>query len=291
MTLLSSAPRFTRFSLAGALVLGLATLSGCGIGALSGPNSLNVTAGGAIGTIHGGPNPVTGATVTIYATGDVSGNSTGYGVGTALQTATSDAGGNFTFAGGYTCPAQQYAYVVAYGGKTGSNAVNSNSILMAALGPCSSISSSTFILINELTTAAAGYALSNFLNVSGDAVHGYVVGIGAPATNNATSGCVSNAYYGTGSCPTTSAAGLKHAFANAAALVNYSTGQPNATTSNGALVPVQFINTLGNILQACVNSSGGGTNTASGAPSTTTSTGGGTTHDGTLCGKLFAYTS
>ena len=35
--------------------------------------------------------------------------------------------------------------------------------------------------------------------------------------------------------------------------------QLNATTANGAIVPVQFINTLGNILQACVNSNGGGT--------------------------------
>jgi hypothetical protein len=293
MTLSSSGSRITRISLAAALALSLATLSGCGIGNLTAPNSTDTTAARTNGVIHGGPNPVSGATVILYATGNSSGVSTGYGVGTAIQTATttSDSGGNFSFAGGYTCPANQFAYVVAYGGKTGSNTANPNSVLMAALGPCSNVNASTFILMNELTTVAAAYALSNFMAITGDSVHGYAVGVGAPATNNASSGCVSNAYYGTGTCPTTSAAGLKHAFANATALVNTSNGQPNGTTSNGALVPVQFINTLGNILQACVNSNGGGTNTTTGAPSTTTSTAGGTTNDGTNCGKLFAYTS
>ena len=288
MIFLSSSQRATHVSLAIGLALGLATLSGCGIGTRTVPNSTATTAVGTSGTIHGGLSPVTGATVTLYASGDSNGNSAGYGVGNALQTAVSDSSGSFQFAGGYTCPANQYAYVVATGGKTGSNAVNSNSILMAALGPCSGVSSSTFTLINELTTIAAGYALNNFMTVTGDAVHGYTVGIGAPATNNAAAGCVANAYYS--GCTTTTAAGLKHAFINAEALVNTTNGQPNATTFAGAIVPVPFINTLGNVLQACVNSSGGGTDPTSGLPNVSFSAAG-TTNDGTICGKLFAYTS
>ncbi|HZL27353.1 MAG TPA: hypothetical protein VFC39_12590 [Acidobacteriaceae bacterium] len=291
MTLLSSTQRIIRISLAGGLALGLATLAGCGVGNGAPATGFDTTVGHVQGTIHGGPNPVGGATVTLYATGDTSGNSTGYGVGQSLQTAKSDASGNFSFEGGYTCPANQYAYMVATGGKTGSNNVNPNSVLMAALGPCSGVSSSTFVIINELTTVAAGYTLSNFMNITGNAVTGYVVGIGAPATNNAPNGCVNNSYYGTGTCPTTAAAGLAHAFANAAALANSSGGSINATTKNGAIVPVQLINTLGNILQACVNSNGGGTDLAAGAPTTTTSTAGGTTNDGTPCGKLFSYIS
>lgn len=291
MNSLSSTQSVIRISLAAGLALGLATLSGCGVGLMSGNTTSDTVSGRIAGTIHGGPNPVSGATVTLYATGASGGASTGYGVGTVLQTATSDAGGNFTFAGGYTCPAGQFAYVVASGGKTGANNVNPNSVLLDAIGTCANLSASTFTVINELTTIAAGYTLSNFMNITGDAVHGYVVSIGAPATNNAPSGCVSNSFYGTGTCPTTSAAGLAHAFANASMLVNSFSGQVNTTSSTGAIIPYQFINTLGNVLQACVNSNGGGTDLTAGTPTTTTSTAGGTTNDGTPCGKLFAFTS
>jgi hypothetical protein len=275
-----------RISLAGTMAFGLATLAGCGVGS-SALDTADTVGARASGVIHGGPNPISGATLTLYATGSGALN-LGYGIGVPLQTATSDANGNFTFAGGYTCPANQFAYLVATGGKTGSNAINHNSVLMTAIGPCSGVSASTFTWINELTTVAAGYALNNFMSFTGDAVHGYSVGIGAPPTNNAATGCVANAYYS--GCTTTAAAGLKHAFANAVALVNPTTGQPNPTTATGALVPVQLINTLGNVLQACVNSGGGGTDATTGAPTTTTSAAG-TTNDGTLCGKLFAYTS
>ena len=293
MNPLSSTQSFLRISLAVGLALGLATLSGCGIGNGAPATGFDTTIGHIQGTLHGGPNPINGAKVALYATGDSTGASTGYGVGTSLVSTTTDANGNFNFSssGSYTCPANQYAYIVATGGKTGSNNANPNSVLMAAIGPCTSVSSSTFVIVNELTTVAAGYALSNFMNVTGDAVNGYVIGIGAPATNNASAGCVNNAYYGTGTCPTTSAAGLAHAFANATALANSGGGSVNATTASGALVPVQEINTLGNILQACVNSNGGGTDLTSGAPTTTTSTAGHTTNDGTPCGKLFSYTS
>jgi hypothetical protein len=283
----SLSARRLQIPLAALLTLGLTALSGCGLGSLATPNGTSTTAVAMRGVLHGGPNPVVGARVVIYATGDATGASVGYGTGTALQTATSDAGGNFSFAGGYTCPANQFAYVVAFGGKTGSNATNPNSVLMTALGPCSGVSSSTFIFINELTTIASAYALNNFMTVTGDAVNGYAVGIGAPATNNASAACVVNAYYP--SCTTTAASGLKHAFINATALVSNTTGIPAPTTASGAIVPVPFLNSLGNTLQACVNSGGGGTNGA-GAPTTTTSSSG-TTHDGTLCGELFAYAS
>lgn len=279
--------RSTHLLVAGTLAAGFLTLTGCGLGSAAG--GTDTVAARMKGNLHGGPNPISGATITVYATGDSTGTSTGYGVGTALQSTTTDVNGNFSFAGGYTCPAGQFAYVTAAGGNTGGNTPNPNSLLMAAIGPCESTSSSTFILMNELTTVAAGYALSNFMTITGDAKNGYVVGVGAPATNNAKAGCVNNSYYGSANCPMTASAGLKHAFQNAEMLVDYASGVPAQTTANGALVPTALINTLGNILQACVNSGGGGTD-ATGA-TTTTIGANGTGHDGTPCGKLFAFTS
>jgi hypothetical protein len=279
-----------------ALVAGLSlAVTGCAVNSYIPANGTDAIAAPVTGIIHGGPNPVVGAEVILYST-----TSSGYGVGSLLQEATqvgasahqdTSSTGSFSFAGGFTCPAGQFAYVAAYGGNSGSGN-NPNSVLMAALGPCSNISSSTYVWIDELTTVAAGYALSNFINISGNALAatGYTVGVGASATNNASSGCVSNAFYGRTSCPTTSAAGLAHAFAMAGNLVNTTTGQVNQTTSNSAVIPAQLINTLGNVLQTCVNSTGGGTSTTTGLPTTTT-TSSGASHDGTACGRLSAYTS
>lgn len=291
MTLSISA---TRTLLAASLATGLAFLSGCGVGTVANADNTDTSVGKLAGVIHGGPNPIVGARVVIYAT-----TSSGYGVGAQLQEANqqgasagqdTDVNGGFQFAGGYNCPAGQYAYVAVYGGKTGSNAVNPNSILMAALGPCSSLYSGTTYLgnlieINELTTIAAAYSLSNFMTVTGNSATGFTVGVGAPSTNNATAGCVSNSYYGTGTCPTTVSPGLRDAFANAANLISYYGFSPNATTANGATVPVQLLNTMGNSLQDCVNSAGGGTDGTGVGTSTPTA------NDGTACGQLFSFTS
>src|ERR1700723_3660340 len=83
---------------------------------------------GLSGTVHGGPNPVSGATVTLYATKTTaspsSANNYGYGVlGQVLGTATTNSSGNFSFTGTeISCPAGQQAYIVSAGGKTGANA-------------------------------------------------------------------------------------------------------------------------------------------------------------------------
>jgi hypothetical protein len=292
MTLSSSASRLMRISLAGALALGLATLSGCGIGSpdiTASPMVVPAFSGKAIG----GQIPIAGATVKAYAT-----TSTGYGTATMLQEATqqgsslgqdSDGNGSFSFAGGYTCPAGQFIYLVTSGGNTGANAVNPNSVLVAALGRCEDLFTNTsggpfdggFVYINELTTVAAAYALGNFSAVTGTGA-ATVVKIGAPATNNATqvsgvsTGCVAN---GT-TCTTTAAAGLAHAFLNATNLVNpfvntsLTGANINLPGNRAAVVPRELIDTIANILVACVNSTGG------------------TAGDGTTaCGTIFGATT
>jgi hypothetical protein len=228
----------------------------------------DTTVTGLSGIVRGGPNPVTNATVTLYATATVaspsSANNYGYGqAGTVLGTTTTNASGNFAFTGAETaCPAGQQAYIVSSGGYTGSySAQNTAALLMAAIGPCSGLtegsgSTATKVIIDEPTTIAAAYALSQFMTITGTA-SAPVVNISAPANNNAAVGsCVINSTTeATTSC---TAAGLAHAFLNAATLVNTTTGITNTTVTGNAtaVVPQVLINTLANIVEGCVNSMG-----------------------------------
>jgi hypothetical protein len=220
--------------------------------------------------VHGGPNPVSGATVTLYATKTTaspsSANNYGYGVaGQSLGTATTNISGVFSFSSPTACPAGQQAYIVSAGGKTGTNATNSAAVLMAALGPCSSLvegtgTGHTTVYIDEPTTIAAAYALSGFMTTTGNGSSA-VVNISAPANNNAstaactTSGTTPNII--TTGC---AASGLAHAFLNAINLVNTTTGAANTTVASGSTitvtVPQALIYTLANSVEACINSSG-----------------------------------
>ncbi len=264
-------PRSVQTPLAATLLILSAALTGCGIDTSVGPQA--VTSNGISGTIHGGSNPVVGATVSLYSTG-----STGYGTATFLASTTSGQFGQFTFPTN-TCVAGSEVYAVAAGGNTGANAVNSNAILLSALGPCANISSSTSLWLSELTTVAAAYSLSNFISISGSGAS-TVVSIGAPANNTATT----PACTGTGSSMACTAGGIHHAFANALNLVNSvsingAAPSGNAYTvtpsnANGS-VPQALLNSIADSVQSCVNSSGG---VSGDNPSTT-------------CGKLFAYTT
>jgi hypothetical protein len=207
------------------------------------------------GVVHGGQSPIQGASVVLYVTASTSPGY--YHPGVVIGTASTDVNGNFTISPSATtlnCPAGQYAYISSAGGyPSGSPALANNStLLVAALGACSTISSSTTVTINEVTTVAAAYALSGFMGTTANGSI-YQANVGASGTNNAVIGT------------STQAAGLGHAFMNAASLANYVTGTANsqtanitvgATTVNGS-VPLAEINTLGDILQACVNGATG----------------------------------
>jgi sugar lactone lactonase YvrE len=106
---------------------------------------------------------------------------------------------------------------------------------MAALGPCSlhggqyTLDPNSFISINEVTTVASVYALAAFMG--GDAAH-----VGTSSTN---------------------AVGLANSFALVNNLVNTTTGAALSVSPAGNGTPPQAaINTLGNIVASCVNSSG-----------------------------------
>ncbi len=205
------------------------------------------------GRVKGGQQPIMGAHVYLLAA-----NTTGYGnasvslltsgTGRTLDSSggptngfyyvTTDGSGNFSIAGDYTCTVNTQVYAYSLGGNPGSG-VNSAAGLLAALGNCPSAGNfatkAPFIWLNEASTVAAAYAFAGFAT---DAVH-----VSSSGT-------------------TAAKAGIANAFINAAILETLSTGVANAAPppgvgyfGGGGSVPQTTVNTLGNILAACVNSS------------------------------------
>jgi hypothetical protein len=236
-------------------------LTGCTLESNSAPATPTTSS---LGTIHGkafgGNQPISGASVYVYAAGTAA-----YGGASALLSTTvptTGLDGSFTITGDYTCLAGQQVYVYVLGGNTGSGA-NANSGLMAVLGQCPAgggdLSSVTpFVWVNEVTTVATAYAISGFAT---DATH---VSDDETATGNTTAAIAK--------------VGMANAFANAAALANVATGTALITTGNSSasgqtnpiVVPQAQINTIADVLAACVNTTGG------------------TANDGTTtCGTLF----
>jgi streptogramin lyase len=186
------------------------------------------------GVVRGGQQPVVGATITLYAAG-----ASGYGsTASSLLTSSvaSGTGGGFSITGFYTCPsASTQVYLVATGGNPGlgPGTDNTSLALMAGLGSCGNLTSATHVVINELTTVAAAYALAPFMATNS----------GAPGASLGTS--------------TTNAQGLTNAFATASNLVDTGRGAtPGASLPTGVTVPTVELNTLADILAQCVNSDG-----------------------------------
>jgi hypothetical protein len=171
---------------------------------------------------------LSGSSVQLYAVG-----TSGYGSGaTSLLNAavTTDSSGKFNIAGTYTCPSSNtQVYAVATGGNAGAAGANSSSVLMSALGSCGNVASAQFV-VNETTTVASVYALAQFMAPGSTAV-------GASSTNQM---------------------GLANAFRTVTNLYDAETGQTRTKTPAGnGTVPAGTINSLANVLAACVDSAGG----------------------------------
>ena len=239
------------------------------------------------GHVHGGAYPIQQANITLMET-----QSNGYGgAGKVLEQMKSDNTGYFTFDSNWTCDAGQYAYIVTAGGHVlNSTTTNSNVIQVGVIGACSTDLSTAAeingvnVFLSEPSTVAAAYALNNFITIATNNTYGLLAEISAPAANNAaTSSCT-----GTGTNMTCTAAGLAHGFTNAYNLVDsvrYDGSTPTGLVrtaipgNSQSVVPQAMINTLGNILQACVDSPGETSSTKVTA----------TTNDGSDCGVLFEY--
>jgi hypothetical protein len=178
------------------------------------------------GVVHGGQQAVSGATIQMYSVN----TATVAGASTPMLTSavTTDSSGSFTITGLYTCPVSNpFVYIVSTGGNPGlgGSVNNTDIVLMAALGTCNTLSSATFINIDELTTATAVQELAPFMT---DATH-----IGSSPTNLSPIG---------------------QGFQTATSLINLGTG---GFKTSALFVQELQIATLANILAACVNTSGG----------------------------------
>jgi lysophospholipase L1-like esterase len=211
-------------------------LSGCG----TQPTTATTTISGASvplhGNVHGGQQPISGATIQMYAAGTTGDGS----AATPLITASvlTDATGGFNITGDYTCPsASALVYIVSTGGNPGlaAGTNNAEAVLLGAIGTCGSLSQDSSIDLDELTTVAAAAALAPFATS--------LTNIGSSSTD---------------------ASSLAAAFALANQLSNLSDGTvPGTNVPVGATVPVMQLNTLANVLSRCINSGGGVANDGS----------------------------
>ena len=210
-----------------------AGMTGCGSSptdTVTQPPPGNYTGAGFAGKAMAGKQPLIGAAVQLYAAGSAGNGS----AATALLSTslTTDANGAFTVPAGYLCPlATSQIYVVARGGKPGAAAASPNAAitLLTALGACNQVTPSTQIVVNEITSAAAAYALSQFLSAGAN--------LGASSTN---------------------LAGLQNAVATASALADITAGSsPGPSFASNGSSPAPKIDSLANLLNACTASSAG----------------------------------
>jgi streptogramin lyase len=201
-----------------------AVLAGCGHGAGGSGGGAIASAKGLHGTAHGGQQGLVGSTVTIFTVG-VGGASP-----TQIASTTTTAGGAFNFPG-FSCSIAGESntalnYVVVSGGAPGSAGNNTAINLVSALGQCQNLPNA--INVDEVTTAAAAYALSGFTTVNAG-----TPSIGASTANST---------------------GLANAFATVATLVNPVTGGATTTLPQAS---TKTLYALANSLAACVNTSSG----------------------------------
>ena len=254
-----------------AFVTTLATLvtTGCGLaGSISpvAPSKLPVAAATSKigGQAYGGNSPIVGATVQLYAAGQSATGATGasgttagtpgtYGAGYSALTSPvqTDSNGAFNITQAYTCPAttpDSEVYIVATAGNPGmaSGTNNLAAVTIAALGSCTALqSSSTFVQMNEVTTTATIWALQQFMSAD------FGTANVAASSGSGTNGTIN---FGIGA-PSTNVVGMDNAFAMAQVLANYSTGS-SPGTSTIATVESAKINSIADILSACINTTG-----------------------------------
>lgn len=270
---------FTAVALSATLLL-----AGCNLSD-SGPVNANAfqEQGPALaGEVHGGLQPIGGATIQLYqvGVGSSAGSYTGMAKPLLTTTVTTayDGVGSFNITGDYSCATGSEVYITASGGSPTNTPTQTNPNIaeVAALGSCATLkanASTTYIHMNEVSTVAAAYALAQFATTSsfGTALSAQpgVAGTSAPADNIVTS--------------PSNTQGLINAMNTALVLANtfsYSgsaTGlSPGSNANGGATAEYWTINTIADVLSSCVNTTPGVVNTPT---------------DGTACGNLYKYTT
>jgi streptogramin lyase len=239
-------------------MLPVAAHTGCGMGTAATSSSVALTL---TGHVHGGNQPVSGSTIQLYAMGTSTTSVGGLPVipaavpliptgwyypggqngcvssptVTCTGSVTSDANGDFTISGDYSCTnaslgttTSSQVYIASMGGNPGlaSGTNNTSLVMIAALGTCGNLNSGTDVFINEVTTVAAAWALAPFMTA-------YNVG-GSSATNTN---------------------GLANAFLDAQLLADTTSGMAANIPSNLTLETGKLY-ALADAIAACVNSDG-----------------------------------
>ena len=211
-------------------------MAGCGAGPVTQTTTVSLALHG---VVHGGQQPVAGSVIHLYSAG-TGGNGTAArdmlqvaatvnGVPATVDYVTTDSTGSFNITGDYRCNASgDQVYITASGGNPGqSGTVNNTALVMvAALGSCVNVPNISNIYIDEVTTAAAAWALAPFMS---------------SAANVASS--------------STNTTGIANAFADAQLLANSTNGQPTVLASTQT-VETGKLYALANVIAGCINSDG-----------------------------------
>ena len=208
------------------LVSASAGLFGCGKGATPIPPPVITIA--ISGHVMGGQHAIQGAQVEVYAAGSTGNASAATALGDPVLTA---ADGSFSLTSSYPCvSATGPLYIVASGGTAGTASGSSNPalLLMAALGPCDRFTSASGLVVNEVTTVAAVWALAPFMESA--------TNVGATATN---------------------ARGITNSFLNAQLLASTSSGEAPALAANLS-IETGKVYALADALNPCVVTGGAG---------------------------------
>jgi hypothetical protein len=216
-------------------------------------NSLSTTAT-LSGKVHGGNQPVSGATVTLWFAGQ------GLAGSTAVKaaTTTTDNAGSFSFTkdtlGGHdgttpnwSCPSggSPLVYVLSQGGNTQNNGVpgqtNTAASFIALFGDCPTITGASFVYLSEVTTVATMATVAQFFNPADNSIKADSTGQQRLIMLNLPN---------TVAILADAATGLANASKSLAATGGGSIASGVALT---ATPEAAKINTLANIISACVN--------------------------------------
>ena len=205
------------------------------------------------GNVHGGNQPVVGATVTLWFAGQ-GGPSV---PATKAATTTTDSLGSFSFTKGtpgdgttdnYICPTSggsPLVYVTAQGGNTQNNGSttqnNSAAAFIALYGDCTNIGASSFVYMSEATTVATMAAVQQFFNPTDDSIRADGTGQQRLIILNLPNTIALLASVATG-------------LANSSATVQAASGGNIASGVTLTVTPeTAKINTLANIISSCIN--------------------------------------
>jgi hypothetical protein len=177
--------------------------------------------------VHGGQQPVSGATIQLYTVGTIGTDTASKPMITA--TVTTDGSGSFDITGDYSCTSDEdQVYLTGTGGNPGLAVGTNNTALalVAALGRCGNLATTSFIDMNEVTTVAAAWSLAAFAN--------------SPSVVLAKS---------------SNALGLKNAYLDSHLIADTSTGMAAVLPSN-LTIETDKLYALADAIANCINSSG-----------------------------------